>query len=81
MVVVAISEPQTTARPSKATTLTEKMLLFGRAIEFACEVRAKANRRKTRSEWMGIERERGIVVTSGSRFTCDPRPPYCSAVT
>ena len=41
------------------TTLTEKMLLFGGAIQLAGEVRAKANRRKTRSDWMGIERERG----------------------
>ena len=47
------------------TTLTEKMLLFGGAIQLAGEVRAKANRRQTRSDWMGIERERGIsVVTS-----------------
>ena len=44
------------------TTLTEKMLLFGGAIQLAGEVRAKANRRKTRSDWMGIERERGISV-------------------
>src|SRR5271157_5532901 len=47
------------------TTLTEKILLFGGAIQLAGEVRAKANRRKTRSDWMGIERERGIsVITS-----------------
>src|SRR5579863_2730083 len=38
------------------TTLTEKMLLFGGAIQLAGEVRAKANPRKTRSDWMGIER-------------------------
>ncbi|HYC25017.1 MAG TPA: peptide chain release factor 3 [Roseiarcus sp.] len=51
------------------TTLTEKMLLFGGAILLAGEVRAKANRRKTRSDWMGIERERGIsVVTSVMTF-------------
>src|SRR6202451_4211293 len=43
------------------TTLTEKMLLFGGAIQLAGEVRAKANRRATRSDWMGIERERGIL--------------------
>ena len=43
------------------TTLTEKHLLFGGAIQLAGEVRAKA----TRSDWMGIERERGIsIVTS-----------------
>ncbi len=51
------------------TTLTEKLLLSGGAIQLAGEVRAKANRRKTRSDWMGIERERGIsVVTSVMTF-------------
>ena len=51
------------------TTLTEKLLLFGGAIQLAGEVKAKANRRKTRSDWMGIERDRGIsVVTSVMTF-------------
>src|SRR2546430_970559 len=51
------------------TTLTEKLLLIGGAIQLAGEVRAKANRRQTRSDWMGIERERGIsVVTSVMTF-------------
>src|ERR1700677_4914118 len=51
------------------TTLTEKLLLFGGAIQLAGEVRAKANRRSTRSDWMSIERERGIsVVTSVMTF-------------
>src|ERR1035438_207452 len=51
------------------TTLTEKLLLYGGAIQLAGEVRAKANRRQTRSDWMGIERERGIsVVTSVMTF-------------
>ncbi|MDE2577566.1 MAG: peptide chain release factor 3 [Hyphomicrobiales bacterium] len=51
------------------TTLTEKLLLFGGAIQLAGEVRAKQNRRQTRSDWMGIERERGIsVVTSVMTF-------------
>src|SRR3974390_2420746 len=51
------------------TTLTEKILLFGGAIQLAGEVRAKANRRQTRSDWMGIERDRGIsVVTSVMTF-------------
>ena len=54
------------------TTLTEKILLFGGAIQLAGEVRAKANRRQTRSDWMGIERERGIsVVTSVMTFEYD----------
>jgi peptide chain release factor 3 len=56
------------------TTLTEKLLLFGGAIQLAGEVRAKANRRQTRSDWMGIERERGIsVVTSVMTFEYDGR--------
>ena len=51
------------------TTLTEKLLLFGGAIQLAGEVRAKPNRRQTRSDWMGIERDRGIsVVTSVMTF-------------
>ena len=51
------------------TTLTEKLLLFGGAIQLAGEVKAKRNRVSTRSDWMGIERERGIsVVTSVMTF-------------
>jgi len=51
------------------TTLTEKMLLFGGAIQLAGEVKAKANRRQTTSDWMGIERSRGIsVMTSVMTF-------------
>ena len=54
------------------TTLTEKLLLFGGAIQLAGEVKAKANRRQTRSDWMDIERERGIsVVTSVMTFEYD----------
>ena len=51
------------------TTLTEKLLLFGGAIQMAGHVRAKGDRRRTRSDWMGIERARGIsVVTSVMTF-------------
>ncbi|KQP42091.1 peptide chain release factor 3 [Methylobacterium sp. Leaf106] len=51
------------------TTLTEKLLLFGGAIQLAGEVKAKRNRVSTRSDWMGIEKERGIsVVTSVMTF-------------
>ena len=51
------------------TTLTEKLLLFGGAIQLAGHVKAKRNRRSTRSDWMAIERERGIsVVTSVMTF-------------
>src|ERR1700761_524907 len=46
------------------TTLTEKLLLFGGAIQMAGEVRARGERRRTRSDWMAIERERGISVSS-----------------
>ncbi|MFZ0609444.1 MAG: peptide chain release factor 3 [Xanthobacteraceae bacterium] len=51
------------------TTLTEKLLLFGGAIQLAGQVKAKRDRRSTRSDWMTIERERGIsVVTSVMTF-------------
>jgi peptide chain release factor 3 len=51
------------------TTLTEKLLLFGGAINLAGQVKAKRDRRSTRSDWMTIERERGIsVVTSVMTF-------------
>ena len=51
------------------TTLTEHLLRAGGAIQLAGNVRAKGERRRTRSDWMGIERERGIsVVTSVMTF-------------
>jgi peptide chain release factor 3 len=54
------------------TTLTEKLLLFGGAIQLAGEVKAKKNRVSARSDWMGIEKERGIsVVTSVMTFEYD----------
>ena len=46
------------------TTLTEKLLLFGGAIQLAGEVRARGERRRVRSDWMTVERERGISVSS-----------------
>ena len=56
------------------TTLTEKLLLFGGAINLAGQVKAKRDRRSTRSDWMAIERERGIsVVTSVMIFDYDGR--------
>src|SRR5271169_5991485 len=42
------------------TTLTEKLLLFGGAIQLADEVKARGDRRRARSDWMAIERERGV---------------------
>jgi peptide chain release factor 3 len=51
------------------TTLTEKMLLFGGAIQLAGAVKAKASQRNTRSDWMNIEADRGIsVMTSVMTF-------------
>ena len=51
------------------TTLTEKLLLFGGAIQLAGQVKAKRNRKSTQSDWMAIEKERGIsVVTSVMTF-------------
>ncbi|MBV1900201.1 MAG: peptide chain release factor 3 [Kordiimonadaceae bacterium] len=46
------------------TTLTEKLLLFGGAIQMAGEVKAKGERRRARSDWMKVEQERGISVAS-----------------
>jgi peptide chain release factor 3 len=46
------------------TTLTEKLLLFGGAIHLAGEVAARGERRRTRSDWMEIEKKRGISVSS-----------------
>src|SRR6201987_462327 len=46
------------------TTLTEKLLLFGGAIQLAGEVKARGDRRRARSDWMEIEKERGISVSS-----------------
>jgi peptide chain release factor 3 len=46
------------------TTLTEKLLLMGGAIHLAGEVKAKGERRRARSDWMKIEQQRGISVTT-----------------
>src|SRR5690349_6938796 len=54
------------------TTLTEKLLLFGGAIQLAGQVKAKRNRKSAASDWMAIEKERGIsVVTSVMTFEYD----------
>ena len=45
------------------TTLTEKLLLFGGAIQLAGAVKARGDARRARSDWMKVERERGISVT------------------
>lgn len=46
------------------TTLTEKLLLYGGAIQLAGTVAAKKNRRQATSDWMELEKQRGISVTS-----------------
>ena len=46
------------------TTLTEKLLLYGGAIHLAGSVRARRNQRSATSDWMELERERGISITS-----------------
>ncbi|MEQ8195076.1 MAG: GTP-binding protein, partial [Rhodospirillales bacterium] len=46
------------------TTLTERLLLFGGAIRMAGHVKARGERRRTQSDWMEIERTRGISISS-----------------
>lgn len=46
------------------TTLTEKLLLYGNAIQLAGNVRARRSQSHTTSDWMAMERERGISITS-----------------
>ncbi len=46
------------------TTLTEKLLLFGGAIQMAGMVKARGDARRARSDWMKVEQERGISVAS-----------------
>ena len=46
------------------TTLTEKFLLYGGAIAQAGQVKGKKNTRAATSDWMEIEKQRGISVTS-----------------
>ena len=52
------------------TTITEKLLLFGGAIQQAGEVRARKSARHATSDWMELEKQRGISVTSSvMKFT------------
>src|SRR6202171_3928216 len=46
------------------TTLTEKLLLYGGAIQTAGQVAARRRARAVTSDWMALERERGISITS-----------------
>src|SRR3970040_2615641 len=46
------------------TTLTEKLLLYAGAVELAGAVRAGKNQRRATSDWMALEQERGISITT-----------------
>lgn len=46
------------------TTLTEKLLMYGGAVQLAGSVTARKNQRATTSDWMELERQRGISVSS-----------------
>lgn len=46
------------------TTLTEKLLLYGGAIDLAGSVTARKDQRSTASDWMELERQRGISISS-----------------
>ncbi len=57
------------------TTLTEKLLLFGGAIQFAGTVKGRKADRHATSDWMELEKQRGIsVTTSVMQF------PYADAI-
>lgn len=66
------------------TTLTEKFLLYGGAIQMAGQVRAKGEARRTRSDFMKMEQDRGISVSasamsfdfSGCRFNLVDTPGH-----
>ena len=62
------------------TTLTEKLLLQGGAIHLAGEVKARGQARRARSDWMKIEQQRGISVTS-SVMTFERASPDGSMIT
>src|SRR2546430_9182245 len=46
------------------TTLAEKLLLYGGAVQLAGSVTARKNQRATTSDWMELERQRGISISS-----------------
>ena len=46
------------------TTLTEKLLLYGGAVQLAGSVTARKNQRATTSDWMELEKKRGISISS-----------------
>ena len=46
------------------TTITEKLLLYGGAIQMAGSVKAKRSKKFATSDWMELEKQRGISITS-----------------
>jgi peptide chain release factor 3 len=48
------------------TTLTEKFLLYGGAVQEAGQVKARGERRRARSDWMDLEQRRGISISSAA---------------
>lgn len=61
------------------TTLTEKLLLTGGAIQLAGAVKARGDARRARSDWMKVEQERGISVTT-SAMTFEYNGHVCNLV-
>jgi hypothetical protein len=55
------------------TTLTEKLLLFGGAIQMAGTVKGRKATRHATSDWTRLEQQRGIAVTSSVRFSARAR--------
>jgi hypothetical protein len=61
------------------TTLTEKLLLFGGAIQLAGTVKGRKAARHATSDWMELEKQRGISVTSSvMQFPLQGRSSTCS---
>ena len=62
------------------TTLTEKLLLYGGAIQLAGAVKARGNQRRATSDWMKVERERGISVSSSVMTFNYKEKIYCESI-
>src|SRR5260370_1670131 len=59
------------------TTLTEKLLLFGGAIQMAGTVKGRKATRHATSDWMALEQQRGISGTSSAmQFPFHTSPPH-----
>ena len=56
--------PSSATRTPGKTTLTEKLLLYGGAVQLAGSVTARRKQRATTSDWMELEKQRGISVSS-----------------